>query len=108
LDLKDDFPLSAEPPSPKEALALVNPHAILIEGHDACLIGIVWLPGQLRPVAMYDDTLLAEALIAKNTGWTMEDAYAWIDSNVPVGTDAPVVIEIMADAEELEDATVWS
>lgn len=57
---------------------------------------------------MYDDTLLAEDLIAKNEGWTLEDAYAWIDANVPVGTDAPVVIEIMADAEELEDATVWS
>lgn len=96
------------PPGPKEALAEVNPHAIVLDGHDDALIGIVWLPGQPRPVALYDDTLLAESIAAQNPDWSMDDAYEWIDANVPAGIDAPAVVEVMADAEELEDAIDWS
>ena len=92
---------------PKTILAQVNPHAIFLEGHDDAIVGIVWLPGQLRPVAMYDDTLLAESIVSQNFDWNMDDAYEWIDANVPVGADAPAVIEVMADAEELDDDIDW-
>jgi hypothetical protein len=96
---------------PKTILAQVNPHAILLEGHDEAIVGIVWLPDQLRPVALYDDTRLAESIVSQNLDWTMDDAYEWIDANVPVGADAPAVVEVMADAEELaeelDDATDW-
>ena len=92
---------------PKTTLAQVNPNAILLDGHDDALIGIVWLPGLVRPVALYDDTLLAESIVNQNPEWTMDEAYEWIDANVPAGEDAPAVLEVMADADELEDALDW-
>ncbi|NBR00161.1 MAG: hypothetical protein EBT79_07590 [Actinobacteria bacterium] len=93
---------------PKTTLAQANPHAIVLEGHDDALIGIVWLPGQTRPVALYDDTLLAESILDQNPDWSMDDAYDWIDANVPIGVNAPAVIEVMADADELDDFICWS
>lgn len=94
----------ATPPSPKQTLAEVNPHAITLDGHDSALIGIIWLPGQTRPVALYDDTLLAESIVSQNFDWRMADAYEWIDANVPVGPDAPAVIEIIAEVDDDDDA----
>ncbi len=92
---------------PKTTLVQVNPHAILLEGHDDALIGIVWLPGQVRPVAMYDDTLLIESIITRNPNWSAEEAYDWIDA-IPDTNDAPIIVEVLADAEELDESIDWS
>jgi hypothetical protein len=95
-------------PNPRETLISINPNAIFLDGHDDALLGLIWLPGQSRPVALYDDTLLAESIVAQNPNWSIDDAYEWIDANVPFGGDAPAVVGIMPDADELEDAIEWS
>ena len=89
-------------PTPREVLATINPEAILLDGHDSAIVGIVWVPDRVGPVAMYDDDLLIDSLLDQNPGWNFQDATEWIESSVDIGPHSPTVVEFFDEGDLVE------
>ena len=90
--------------TPKMVLAVVNPQAEFFAGHDSAIVGIVWPPGLPRPVALYDEGMLLDSIVATRPEWTPDDAFQWLYENLTDSDDSPAIVSIEDDDED-DDAT---
>lgn len=87
-----------------QTLLEINPEAVLIEGYDSAVIGIIWNTKHNRLVALYDArTLLNAVLKAHSDMTTVEAAYNWVGVNIPDGPNAPAIFEMSDEDEEEGD-----
>jgi hypothetical protein len=91
VDAKNFQPVSA---NARELLAQLNPDALVADGHDDALIGVLLRPGK-PPVACYDREKLIEGLQQQGLDW--DDAVEWFEFNVIgayVGEATPVYADV--------------